>query len=415
MDSNPQIADGTAEGTNENSERSEIAVTPPAIPANTLLSPIPEVVLGDGERWVEDLKPHPLSLAIYGEERTDGLLESVSDNGIIEPLLITRSNDIISGHIRWRAAQEVIARARKLTKARLEQELLGKGLSGKNLKVELDVLMHRERSKRLEIEKVPVTVSPVEAPTEIELLLLDCNRQRTKTTEQRLREFERYLKLEEPAAKKRQGQRSDLRTDSSASPIGRAREFAAKRVNLSATTAVKGSKVLQAIREHSDEAQRDSAEKIRNLLNAKSIKAAYDEAVESGWIEPKKEKPEQKTGGSANGAAAGGQAAPQVIVAEESNEAPEPDVEGASDAGSEPEYEGDAEAEKDPNGDASVKEIPTLPDESPSIPEIQSEIRNTVMSALKKLDVGTLQRFHTKLEEFIRNFMENLQGEASHE
>jgi len=50
------------------------------------------------------LKPHPLNIAIYGEDGYQDLVESIKNLGVLQALYVTSSNLILSGHRRWRAA-----------------------------------------------------------------------------------------------------------------------------------------------------------------------------------------------------------------------------------------------------------------------------------------------------------------------
>lgn len=56
--------------------------------------------------WVDPklLKPHKVSLQIYGEDSCEDLVESVRELGVLQPLYVTPKGVIISGHRRWRAA-----------------------------------------------------------------------------------------------------------------------------------------------------------------------------------------------------------------------------------------------------------------------------------------------------------------------
>jgi ParB/RepB/Spo0J family partition protein len=54
-------------------------------------------------RSVAGLSPHPLSKATSDSE----LKSSVKKWGILEPLLVNRRNQILSGHRRWTAAKEL--------------------------------------------------------------------------------------------------------------------------------------------------------------------------------------------------------------------------------------------------------------------------------------------------------------------
>jgi hypothetical protein len=53
-----------------------------------------------------DLRPHPANASIYGDGADAGFIENVKKVGILTPLLVTSDGRIISGHRRWRAAQE---------------------------------------------------------------------------------------------------------------------------------------------------------------------------------------------------------------------------------------------------------------------------------------------------------------------
>ncbi len=57
--------------------------------------------------WVDPklLKPHKVSLEIYGGDSCDDLVESIRELGVLQPLYATPKGLIISGYRRWRAAQ----------------------------------------------------------------------------------------------------------------------------------------------------------------------------------------------------------------------------------------------------------------------------------------------------------------------
>jgi len=59
-------------------------------------------------RSVEDLKPHPISEKIYGEEElSESFIDSIKQHGVLETIIVKPDGTIISGHRRWRAAKEV--------------------------------------------------------------------------------------------------------------------------------------------------------------------------------------------------------------------------------------------------------------------------------------------------------------------
>lgn len=56
------------------------------------------------------LQPHPKNVELYDQPsgpEWDEFLNSIKENGILEPLLVNQSNIIISGHRRWQAATEL--------------------------------------------------------------------------------------------------------------------------------------------------------------------------------------------------------------------------------------------------------------------------------------------------------------------
>lgn len=53
------------------------------------------------------LKPHVVSLELYGEIDVGDLKESIEELGILVPIIITEDGNIISGHRRWKTASEL--------------------------------------------------------------------------------------------------------------------------------------------------------------------------------------------------------------------------------------------------------------------------------------------------------------------
>ena len=115
------------------------------------------------------LKPHPWSVAIYGDTAPDAaFLESIQERGILVPLRVKADGTIISGHLRWAAA------------------------------------------KQLGLETVPVRLVELASDLDEHEAILDYNRQRNKTFTQRMREAEALEAIEKERAKARQGTRTDL-------------------------------------------------------------------------------------------------------------------------------------------------------------------------------------------------------------
>lgn len=204
------------------------------------------------------LKPHPLNAAIYGDGCDQDLLDSIKEKGIVNPILVTKSFQIISGHRRFNAAQ----------------------MTGLN--------------------EVPVIIMEQDDPLEVEELLIVTNKQRNKTAEQMAREYDKLKDIEKIKAKNRQiesgknfGIGKEKVVENSPQPIseGKSRELAAEKLGISSNTAERAAKVVHHVDELRAEGKTEEAEALRQTLNEKSVNAAYQQ------IKPKKEpaKPVEKT------------------------------------------------------------------------------------------------------------------------
>ena len=56
---------------------------------------------------INQLKPHPLNSKIYSNGNTEDLEASIQENGLLDPIVITKDNTIISGHRRWNACKNI--------------------------------------------------------------------------------------------------------------------------------------------------------------------------------------------------------------------------------------------------------------------------------------------------------------------
>ena len=113
---------------------------------------------------IDTLKEHPLNARIYGDSAPErALVESIKRNGVLEPIVISRDNTIISGHRRVAACSVV-------------------GIT------EIPARKVDEHSDNLREE------------------LIEFNRQRIKTTRQRVNEIRFLRKI----LGRKQGHRSDL-------------------------------------------------------------------------------------------------------------------------------------------------------------------------------------------------------------
>ena len=213
----------------------------------------------------KSLHPHPLSAQIYRDGVTDELRDSIKSKGIYEPLLITWDNTVVSGHRRLACALE------------------------------------------LGLESVPVTDTGLTDPLDIEEAVIEANRYREKTTEQKAREFNHLLVIETERAKQRQAAAAAATTaarkdenehtelplsvgKNSSTPIstnGRAKDAAASRVGMSRPTAEQASQVVAAIDTLESSGKQEQAAAIRETLNKKSTRKALAQAKASGALDPK--------------------------------------------------------------------------------------------------------------------------------
>lgn len=108
------------------------------------------------------LRAHPLNARIYDAERDDSdLRRSISERGVISPIVIDQHGTILAGHRRWRAACA------------------------------------------LTLESVPVIVREIADPLEAERVIIESNRQREKTPSEVMREADHIGLIETAKAKAR--------------------------------------------------------------------------------------------------------------------------------------------------------------------------------------------------------------------
>jgi ParB family chromosome partitioning protein len=149
------------------------------------------------QRALDSLHQNPDNGWIY-DDRTDlddAFLQSIEENGIRVPLIVTPENLLVSGHRRWEAA------------------------------------------KRVDLESVPVIVREYDDEHDRKEALIDLNRQREKTFSQKMREADAIHEIESTHALERQGQRTDLRENSpecksDGSEFRRTRDVVAEKTNI---------------------------------------------------------------------------------------------------------------------------------------------------------------------------------------
>jgi protein gp37 len=181
-----------------------------------------------------DLRPHPMNVEIYGAEEADpDLVDSIRHRGILDPLVIREDNTILSGHRRCVAA------------------------------------------KALGLDRVPVRVVAFDDQADEEEALIEWNRQREKTFDQKMRESKCLERIIAARAKARQestrfgGAGKIAGTDER----GETRETLATAVGMRARTFVKAREMWDAA-ENGDEVAATALQ--QHAAGDLSISAAYE-------------------------------------------------------------------------------------------------------------------------------------------
>jgi protein gp37/ParB-like chromosome segregation protein Spo0J len=190
------------------------------------------------------LTVHPLNAEIYGDAADQTLVDSVGENGILQPVMIDSKDQIISGHRRFDAA----------TKAGLKQ--------------------------------IPCTLFQSTDELDIRTALIEANHQRVKSNEQFAREAACLLRVERKKAQLRKttaNSKGDLPAISPGDP-GDARDVTAKKLGIGGKKVEQSAAVVAAIDKLDKEGSKDDADKLRKELNKFSVNRAYKVALEKGWL-----------------------------------------------------------------------------------------------------------------------------------
>lgn len=195
-----------------------------------------------GESLLLSLRLHPLNARIYGTKKPDdGLLKSVKEHGVLNPIVINSNEQILSGVQRWFAS--LTAGYEKIPVIQLLNEDDGGLLS--------------------------------------ELFLIESNRSRNKTKEQRAREFTELKRIETELAKQRQatstgGSDPQLKPNLAEAVKGQARDKAAEAVGLKRSTAEKLEKIVHKA-DTGDPAARQTLDEVN--AGSMSVDRAYREVA----------------------------------------------------------------------------------------------------------------------------------------
>lgn len=183
-----------------------------------------------------DLKNNPSNIEVYGGTPPgQEFVDSISDNGVLEPITAeAESLVIISGH--QRRAASIMAK----------------------------------------LKSVPVRLVTFPDEDEQLLRLIECNRQRVKTKEQIVREYKKLAEVQERLAKKRMATKGG--SIDPGQETGRAKDLAAAEVGMSRATAERGSVVLDEIDSAEESGDTERAEDLRESLNNGSVSGAAKKA-----------------------------------------------------------------------------------------------------------------------------------------
>ena len=99
---------------------------------------------------VSELKPHPINSTIYNDnpDAQKELIHSINLNGLLEPLVINRSNMVISGHRRLQALKEIGWEKCDCRLSEFENEIIALiQLNSYRVKVESEIVREAELLK----------------------------------------------------------------------------------------------------------------------------------------------------------------------------------------------------------------------------------------------------------------------------
>ena len=202
-------------------------------------------------RRVNQLTPHPMNETIYHDGADAELIESVRDKGILNPILITWDDRILSGHRRWEAAKAA------------------HGVS----------------------YEMPVVEFGSHDELDIVEALIHSNRQRQKTGEMIGREYQELLVIYRQRSHRGNNQYTQMVADdngtgaSVAHNTGAPTERAAAELGIARTTADRAVQVVEQIDRLFAEGKTRESDQLRRTLNGKGgITKAHRQAKEAGHI-----------------------------------------------------------------------------------------------------------------------------------
>ncbi|MDB6175055.1 MAG: hypothetical protein JWL59_4366 [Chthoniobacteraceae bacterium] len=192
---------------------------------------------------LSDLKPHPLNQLVYRHVPIDHLAQDIRNHGLQERLMVTPDSTMIDG---WRRG---------------------------------GALSYLERTL------VPVCVKYLYDATEIEIAILQANKNREKSNEERLREFGTYMRIFKSGTLADQIKSLEMQGGFAEYEPNFIRDYAAAQVGLQNHEVGPGYALLEALEARRLEIPPDSVATVRTALNS-SIAAGVSVAAFLNIISP---------------------------------------------------------------------------------------------------------------------------------
>ena len=186
---------------------------------------------------------NPLSESLYGADVPEALKDSIVEEGIASPIIVSRnSGRVLSGNTRLKIAKE------------------------------------------FGVEKVPVIYIEGQLTDEEETnLVITCNIERAKTREMKTLEYRELLRIEKGMAISRRARKSaDGEKVPNLEP-GKSRDKAAAKIGVSASSLDTGLKVIEAMEKLKGEGNSEGANVLLTKLNEDGFSSALKCASENGW------------------------------------------------------------------------------------------------------------------------------------
>jgi ParB/RepB/Spo0J family partition protein len=187
---------------------------------------------------INSIRPHPKNIEIYGHEDVKDLTENIKKYGLLQPLIVTDKNIIISGHRRFQAC------------------------------------------KKLKYKTMPVTVKHYDSIEDEIEDLINLNNTREKTLEQKAREAAALVDVEKKKAEQRILSGKTINpTPELAGGVtkGEVRNIIADKVGFkSGHEAERAIKTIKKIDELKVKGDKEKAELLKNVLNTTSASTAEE-------------------------------------------------------------------------------------------------------------------------------------------